>query len=119
MWYKTREFNPNVVKDLKLDFIDLLLLRKLIDEYTAINAKYLYVNNTLYVCSSYSEILKNFNIIDFSSTYVKERLQHYIDLDIIKVGGEDAPHLPEDTNITQNLYFVFTDRINGLVHERN
>lgn len=126
MWYNTEEFNPQILKDLSLDYVDMLIIRKLIKEYTSTDAKYLYVNNELYVCSAYSKILKNFNIEDFQYEELRKRLQHYIDIELIKLCENlnyYTPELPDTTenskNFHQNILFTFTCKINGLVHERN
>ena len=105
MWYEAKEFNKALLSDLGLSFRDVILIRCLISNYTSPSARWIYLDNKLYVVTTYSRILKNLQIINFSKEDIVEGLKSYEKLGLVELntfGGEYA-------------VYSFTDKIAELV----
>lgn len=106
MWYSAEEFVSDVISELNLKFIDVVIIRKLIDIYTYKDANYLYSEGKLYIGTNYNKLAESLKIQGISEANVINFLNSYRDMGLIET-IMDYQH--------DSVFYTFTDKIESLV----
>ena len=109
MWFCEEGFNTKTVIDLGLDYTDVVIIKYLMSVYRTTD-KYLYLDNTLYVFTTFDTILEKIPILNFTKEDIVKFIQKYNGLGLLKYHKD----LNLDNSDSYAIY-TFTDKFNELV----